>query len=134
MDKSGKPYLMDFSKTGSPDTGYLTFIEKSVIDFKIERVYWTYHSPYEVIRGHHAHKELKQWLFALSGSVAFKLENHQGERFEFLLEQPHHGLYIPNLYWRTFQMSNDAVLLCLASMAYCENDYIRNYNDFIKGI
>ena len=124
------PHLIDFSKVGKPELGYLTIAQNSSLPFRIERVYWTYYTPDEVLRGHHAHHELEQIIFAVSGQIDFELEALDGSKYLFSLKRPNVGLYIPRLYWRTIRFSHNAVLLCLASMEYSEGEYIREYADF----
>lgn len=124
------PHLIDFSKVGKPELGYLTIAQNSGLPFRIERVYWTYFTPDEVLRGHHAHHELEQIIFAVSGQIEFELEALDGTKYNFDLTRPNIGLYIPQLHWRTIRFSHNAVLLCLASLEYSENEYIRDYADF----
>lgn len=126
------PHLIDFSKVGKPELGYLTIAQNSSLPFQIERVYWTYFTPDEVLRGHHAHRELEQIIFAVSGQIDFELEAIDGTKYNFALIRPNTGLYIPRHYWRTIRFSHNAVLLCLASMEYDEAEYIREYADFKK--
>lgn len=123
-----QPELLDFKRVGSSKLGYISVAEK--LPFEIKRAYWTYYAPHEVIRGHHAHKELRQVIFAVSGSIKFELESISGIKQSFILDRPEMGLYIPRLHWRTMEFSHNAVLLCLASEVFDENDYIRDYNDF----
>lgn len=122
------PQLIEISKVGNPSLGYLSIVEK--LPFEIVRVYWTYYAPHEVVRGHHAHKALEQLIFSISGSIQFDIENIKGETFQFTLDSPNRGLYIPPFCWRTMRFSHNAVLLCLASLEYFEDDYIRNYDEF----
>ena len=124
------PYLIELSKTGSPMLGYITVSQNSELPFEIKRVYWTYYTPDSVIRGNHAHRELEQIIFATSGQIEFTLEGPDEKLETFQLHAPNIGLYIPRHYWRTIKFSHNAVLLCLASLEYEENDYIREYNDF----
>lgn len=123
-----KPALINFGKLGSSELGYITVAEK--LPFEIKRVYWTYYAPHNVIRGNHAHKELCQIIFSLSGVIKFELENINGDKENFVLETPEVGLYIPKMYWRTMKFSHNAVLLCLASEVFKEEDYIRDYYEF----
>lgn len=127
-----KPHFIEFSKVGSSELGYITVAQKSALPFAIERVYWTYYTPDSVVRGHHAHYELQQIIFAVSGVIEFVLEDIYGTKETFLLNKPNMGLYIPKLYWRTIHFSHNAVLMCLASMEYEESDYIRDYKTFTK--
>lgn len=127
-----KPKLILLDKIGASDLGFITVVETNKnIPFNLQRVYWTYFTPQDVIRGGHAHKELEQVIFAVSGVIIFNTENLNGEREKFILDNPSKGLYIPKLVWRDIQFSHNAVLLCLASELYDENDYIRDYNEFI---
>lgn len=124
------PHLIEFSKIGKMELGYITVAENSKLPFEIKRVYWTYYTPDSVTRGNHAHYELQQIIFAVSGSIDFTLENTDGEKFSFRLEHPNMGLFIPRRCWREFKLSHNAVLLCLASQEYSEDDYIRDYSVF----
>lgn len=125
------PKLIDFKEIGNSALGYITVAEyQKSIPFDIKRVYWTYYTPNNLVRGHHAHKELRQMIFALSGQIEFQLESQAGEAYEFKLDKPSVGLYVPSGFWRTIKLSHNAVLLCLASEVYVEADYIRDYKDF----
>ncbi|MGY2133427.1 sugar 3,4-ketoisomerase [Hymenobacter sp. HD11105] len=126
------PSLINFSKIGSPSLGYISVAQNSNLPFEIKRVYWTYFTPDSVIRGHHAHHELEQIIFATSGRIEFTLEDIYGTEQHFVLDSPNRGLYVPRLYWRTIKFSHNAVLLCLASMEYSEDDYIRDFDEFKK--
>jgi dTDP-4-dehydrorhamnose 3,5-epimerase-like enzyme len=127
------PHYIELSKIGDSSLGYVTVAEHSKsIPFEIKRVYWTYYTPNDVIRGHHSHRTLEQVIFAVSGTIEFYLENRLSGKFEFKLDRPNIGLYVPSGYWRTIKLSHNAVLLCLASKIYDEADYIRNYQEFLK--
>ncbi|MFD2718417.1 sugar 3,4-ketoisomerase [Hymenobacter monticola] len=126
------PRFIDFPKIGSSALGYISVAQNSALPFEIKRVYWTYFTPDSMIRGHHAHHELQQLIFATSGIIEFTLEDLDGNQQTYLLDSPNKGLYIPRLYWRTIKFSHNAVLLCLASMEYEESDYIRSYYEFTK--
>ena len=117
----------------SDPRGNLTFIENSKhIPFDIKRVYYLYDIPAGVARGGHAHKNLTQVAIALSGSFDFLLDNgFQKERYT--LNSPYTGLLIQNSTWREMEkFSAGSVCLVLASNAYSEDDYIRNYDTFLK--
>ena len=127
------PHLINFKKIGSPALGYISIAENHEnIPFNVERVYWTYFTPQDVIRGGHAHVDLQQVIVAVSGIITFNTEDLLGNRCEFILDHPDKGLYIPNKIWRDIKFTHNAVLLCLASEKYSEADYIRNYEDFLK--
>ena len=125
------PYIINFNSIGSPELGYISVAEVSKnIPFDIKRVYWTYYTPQNIIRGFHAHKNLQQIIFAVSGDIIFSTENINGIKSNFHLNTPDKGLYLPPMIWREIKFSHNAVLLCLASMEFSEDDYIRNYNQF----
>jgi hypothetical protein len=80
----------------------------------------------------HAHKSLKQILVCINGSCKVKLDNGMENQNCPRLKKPYEGLYIANDMWREmYDFSSDAVLLVFASELYDENDYIRNYDDFL---
>ena len=128
-----EPHIIDLGAIGESSLGYITVVEElKNIPFEIKRVYWTYFTPNNVIRGQHAHKKLEQVIVAVSGIITFELEDVSGNKKEFILDNPQKALYIPPMYWRTIKFSHNAVLLCLASEFYNEQDYIRNYQKFKK--
>jgi hypothetical protein len=124
------PRLLKFPQTGDAHTGFTTTATPPALPFQVARTYWTYLTPDEVLRGHHAHRALEQVLFAVSGSLEITLENPAGARLHFTLTRPDEGLYLTGLYWRTIRFHNQAVLLCLASQPYSEASYIRDYTTF----
>lgn len=125
--------IIEFPAIGSSSLGYISVAEEQInIPFDIKRVYWTYYTPNEVQRGGHAHKELEQVIFAVSGRIEFNIEDLHGNKNLVVLDRPHMGLYLPRLTWRDIRFSHNAVLLCIASQVYEEQDYIREYSDFLK--
>ena len=117
------------------DRGQLVALEEfNDIPFEIKRVYYMYDTREGVRRGYHAHKSLEQILICIHGSCKILLDNVK-EKKKVFLEKPYEGLYVPNNMWREmYDFSPDAVLMCLASEIYNEDDYIRNYDDFIRFI
>ncbi|MCH2491038.1 MAG: FdtA/QdtA family cupin domain-containing protein [Flavobacteriales bacterium] len=125
--------LIDIPKIVASDgRGNLSVIEKELLPYDIKRVYYLYDVPSDSIRGGHAHIELRQFLIALSGSFDVVLDDGQKRR-TFVLNRPNKGLLIPNGIWRELEnFSAGAVCLSLVSDTYKEEDYIRDYKDFIK--
>lgn len=115
------------------ERGQLVALEEfKDIPFQIKRVYYMYDTGEGVVRGHHAHKKLEQILVCIHGSCKVKLDNGTESKI-VLLEKPYEGLYVSSNIWREmFDFSSDAVLLVLASELYDEEDYIRDYNEFIS--
>lgn len=112
--------------------GNLSVIEKDLIPFEIKRVYYLYDVPAGAERGGHAHKNLKQFLIPLSGS--FDVVLHDGKSKSVInLNKPYEGLLIHNGIWRELKnFSSGAVCLVIASEVYIEDDYIRDFELFLK--
>lgn len=115
------------------ERGQLVALEEfKDIPFRIKRVYYMYDTGVNVIRGCHAHKSLQQILVCIHGSCKVRLDNGKEKKI-IPLEKPYEGLYVSNAIWREmFDFSSDAVLMVLASELYDEEDYIRNYDDFLE--
>lgn len=115
------------------ERGQLVALEEfKDIPFEIKRVYYMYDTGRGVRRGFHAHKSLEQILVCIHGTCKILLDNGQEKKI-VPLEKPYEGLYIANNMWREmYDFSDDAVLLVLASDFYKEEDYIRNYDEFLK--
>lgn len=115
------------------DRGQLVALEEfKDIPFEIKRVYYMYDTKEGVRRGFHAHKSLEQILICIHGSCKILLDNGTEKKI-IPLESPYEGLYVSNNMWREmFDFSPDAVLMVLASDYYKEEDYIRDYDRFLK--
>lgn len=124
--------IINLKKIQDP-RGNLTVAEQLTdIPFKIERAYWLYDVPAGESRGGHAHKTISQLLVATSGSFSVTLHNGKCKK-SFLLNHPWQGLLIKPGTWRTLDdFSSGAVCLCLASAPYNEDDYIRNFDEFLN--
>ena len=127
---SDKPFIIDFPKIGTSELGYISVSEKENLPFVPKRIYWTYFTPEDLERGGHAHKELEQILIAVAGKIQIRIETLDGKKYDFILEHPKKGVYIPKKSWRTMKYSHNAVQICIASMEYDESDYIRRYEQF----
>jgi dTDP-4-dehydrorhamnose 3,5-epimerase-like enzyme len=111
--------------------GKLSVIEKSTIPFEIKRVYYLYDVPSDAFRGGHAHKNLNQFMIALSGSFEVKIDDGSNNK-KVMLNKPNKGLLIPSGIWREMDnFSAGAVCLVLASEFFDESDYFRDYNSFL---
>ena len=132
MATIGRATLLQFSAIFDP-RGDLTALEyEKDIPFLIRRVYYLYNVPVGAERGGHAHKQLKQVLIALSGSFTVKLHDETGKQSHFL-NNPRKGLLLERLVWREIvDFSQGAVCLCLASEQYDPEDYIREYQEFLR--
>lgn len=115
--------------------GNLTVVEQiKDIPFNISRVYWVYDVPGGKNRGGHAHKHCRELLVAASGSFNVTLDNGYEKR-TFFLNHPYQGLLINTNVWRTLDdFSSGALCLVIAEDPFSEEDYIRDYDDFIAFI
>jgi len=113
--------------------GNLTPIYNSVhIPFDIERVYYLYDIPAGSERGGHAHKELQQLIVSVLGSFDIMVKDGEREKI-FNLNRPFYGLYLPRHIWREMtNFSAGSICLVLASELYDEQDYIRDYEAFVR--
>jgi dTDP-4-dehydrorhamnose 3,5-epimerase-like enzyme len=126
------PHIINLRKI-EDERGNLTFIEEEKnIPFKIKRVYWIYDVPGGQKRGGHAFKEQQEFIVALSGSFDVVVDNGT-EQQTFSLNRSYYGLYIPNGLWREMNnFSTNSLALVLSSTEFSEEDYIRDYDDFLK--
>tara|TARA_R110002072_G_scaffold182067_8_gene338296 strand:+ start:10189 stop:10608 length:420 start_codon:yes stop_codon:yes gene_type:complete len=124
--------LIEISKISDPDgRGNLSVIEKGTLPYEVKRVYYLYDVPSDATRGGHAHLQLQQCLIALSGSFDVLLDDGKN-RTKVHLNKPNRGLIIPSGIWRELEnFSSGAVCLALVSDIYKEEDYIRDYKDFV---
>ncbi|MGI9119722.1 MAG: sugar 3,4-ketoisomerase [Acidimicrobiales bacterium] len=115
--------------------GNLTFIEGGKhVPFEVRRVYYLYDVPGGETRGGHAHRQLQQFVVAVSGSFGVVLDDGYAKK-RFFLNRSYYGLYIPRMTWRELEnFSSGSVSLVLASEFYNEADYYRDYEEFVKDV
>ena len=125
-------HLIDFPKIIDP-RGNLTVAEQMEhVPFDIQRVYWTYDVPSGESRGGHAHRECEEVIIAVSGSFDVTLD-FGDHRQTYHLNHPYQGLYVGTGVWRTLDdFSSGAVCLVLASQLFDEEDYIRDYDEYLQ--
>ena len=114
-------------------SGNITAIENGIdIPFNVERIFYLYDIPGGESRGAHAHKECHQFLVAVSGSFEVMLDDGKLKK-TVSLNQPYKGLHIPPGIWASeINFSSGAICLVMASHKYDENDYLRDYNEYIR--
>lgn len=125
--------IVELDKHHSDRKGNLSVVENGItLPFNVKRVYYIYDVPGGESRGAHAHKELSQLIIAVSGSFKVVLDDGNEKR-TFFLNRPYQGLYVKPGMWRDLEdFSSGAVCMVLASEIYIAEDYIRDYNEFIK--
>ena len=125
--------MVELDRHHSDRKGNLSVVENGItLPFDVKRVYYIYDVPGGESRGAHAHKELSQLIVAASGSFKVTLDDGQVKR-TFFLNRPYQGLYVKPGMWRDLEdFSSGAVCMVLASEVYQAEDYIRDYDVFLK--
>jgi len=115
--------------------GTLTFLEGDRhIPFTVKRVFYLYDVPGGADRAGHALKRCHQFLVAMSGSFDVSVFNGK-EKQKFSLNRSYYGLHLPPMYWREIDnFSSGSVCLVLASECYSEDDYYRDYKDYLRAV
>ena len=125
--------IIELDKHHEDRRGNLTVVENGVtLPFDVKRVYYLYDIPGGEDRGSHAHRNLEQLIVAASGSFTVTLDDGTCKR-SFVLNRPYQGLYVKPGMWRDLiDFSSGAVCMVLASEVYQNEDYIRDYNEFLE--
>lgn len=128
-----KVQMMEFPEKGD-ERGHLVIVEGGEgIPFDIKRVFYIYGSDSEVMRGQHANKKTEFVLINVAGTSKVRVRDGLGNEAVFSLNRPHTGIYLPKMVWKDmYDFSEDSVLLCLASEHYDANEYIRDYDEFVR--
>jgi hypothetical protein len=134
MPETEKVRIINLPKI-EDDRGNLSFIEEeNHVPFKVRRVYWIYDVPGGEFRGSHAFKQTKEFIVALSGSFDVVLHNGAEEK-KYSMNRSYYGLYVAEKHFRRIEnFSTNSLALILASTSYDENDYIRDFSEFLSFI
>ncbi|MGV8148982.1 MAG: sugar 3,4-ketoisomerase [Alkaliphilus sp.] len=118
---------------GDKVTGFLSFFESGKnISFGIKRIYYIYEVPLETKRGMHVHKKMHQLLWCPYGKIEVILDNGK-EKKSFMLDSPEKALLVGSGIWRDMYWKKEGSVLCVAASDYYdEDDYIRDYNEFLE--
>ncbi|WP_211828580.1 sugar 3,4-ketoisomerase [Kistimonas asteriae] len=128
------PEIIVFKEIVDQRGGLVALEEHKNIPFTLKRVYYIYGTPTDCRRGFHAHIALRQVAVCVKGTCTFLLDNGHG-KVDVCLESPDKGLLIDKMVWHEmYDFSEDCILMVLASDIYCESDYIRDYNHFLKAV
>ncbi|ECW7655064.1 WxcM-like domain-containing protein [Campylobacter coli] len=111
----------------------LIAIEKQVnCPFEIKRIFYIFDVPKNTIRGEHANLNSEFFFIALKGECKIKADNGKKQKV-FILNNPKQGLYMDKMLWKQmYDFSKDCILLVLSNTLYDANEYIRDYNEFLK--
>ena len=129
-----KVKLLRFGDLGD-ERGSLIVVEgERDVPFAIQRVFYIYGSDSSVIRGQHANRDSEFVLINVSGSSKVRVDNGFEEAI-IELNRPRMGLYLPTMIWKDmYDFSEDSVLLVLANTHYDGNEYIRDYDEYLKEV
>lgn len=127
--------MLEFSQHGD-DRGHMVVVEgMQDIPFEIKRIFYIYGSDTEVVRGQHANRKSEFVLINVSGKSKVKVRDGKGNEAIFSLNRPHTGIYLPKMVWKDmYDFSEDSVLLCLSSEHYDAEEYIRDYDEYVKEV
>ncbi|MEN6492307.1 MAG: FdtA/QdtA family cupin domain-containing protein [Rectinema sp.] len=116
-----------------PDGNLIIGEANKSVPFSIKRVYYInnlYNRKAE--RGKHAHKTSEQIIFCINGHFTLTLDDGEKEQ-SISMNNPIYGVRLGPKLWHTMtRFSSDCVILVLANDYFNENDYIRNYQDFLN--
>ena len=124
--------LIELPKFADP-RGNLSFVEQNNhIPFEIKRTYWIYDVPGGESRGGHAYRETDEFIIAISGGFDVTVDDGN-EKKTFTLNRSYYGLYVPKGLWRKMEnFSTASFALEFADTKYDRNDYIEDYNEYLK--
>ena len=125
--------MLEFPQHGD-ERGHLVIVEGAQdIPFEIKRIFYIYGSDREVVRGCHANLKSEFVLINVAGKSKVRVKDGLGNEIIFSLNRPHTGIYLPRMVWKDmYDFSEDSVLLVLASEHYDPEEYIRDYDTFVK--
>ena len=127
--------MLEFPQHGD-DRGHLVVVEgMKDIPFEIKRMFYIYGSDANVVRGRHANRKSEFVMINVAGQSKVRVDDGRGNEAVFSINRPHTGLYLPRMIWKDmYDFSEDSVLLVLSNEAYDPNEYIRDYNAFVKEV
>ena len=125
--------IIVFNKITDP-RGSLTFLQNNEqLPFEIKRVFWTYNVPGGETRGGHAYYTQLEIILAISGSFDVIITHKDGKQERVHLNRSYEGLLLPAKTWRHLEnFSSNSVSLHLSSSRFVLDDYIRDFETFIK--
>ena len=125
--------MLEFTEKGD-ERGHLVIVEGNRdIPFDIQRIFYIYGSDADVVRGQHANRRTEFVLINVAGTSKVRVRDGKGNEALYSLNRPHTGIYLPNMIWKDMlDFSEDSVLLVLASEHYDSEEYIRDYDEFVR--
>ena len=103
------------------------------IPFNIKRAFYIYDTKLAISRGNHSHYKTRQYLVSVSGACKVTLDDGKGNKKTYVLNSPNKGLFQDALIWGTMHdFTDDNVLLVFADQHFYLDDYITDYQEFLK--
>ena len=135
MAQMDKVRLLEFPELGD-ERGNLVAVEGARdVPFAIRRVFYIYGSDATVVRGRHANRRSEFVLINVAGTSKVKVKDGRGREAVYCLDRPRVGIYIPTMVWKDmYDFSPDSVLLALSNEHYDADEYIRDYDAFVREI
>ena len=127
--------MLEFPQHGD-ERGHLVVVEGlKDVPFEIKRMFYIYGSDANVVRGRHANRKSEFVLINVAGQSKVRVDDGRGNEAVFSISRPHTGLYLPKMIWKDmYDFSPDSVLLVLSNEAYDPDEYIRDYDAFVKEV
>lgn len=127
--------MLNFPELGD-DRGHLVVVEgMKEIPFEIARIFYIYGSDTDVVRGCHANRKSQFVLINVRGTSKVKVKYAEGKEEVYELDKPHKGIYLPTMVWKDmYDFSEDSILLCLSSEKYDAEEYVRNFEEYLKEV
>lgn len=127
--------MLEFKFIGD-ERGSLVICEGGIdIPFIAKRIFYIFDSARTVVRGNHANRESEFVLINVAGKSKVRVKDGIGNEMVYSLNRPHTGIYIPKMVWKEmYDFSCDSVLLCLASEHYNGDEYIRDYEEYVREV
>ncbi|MBR5547485.1 MAG: WxcM-like domain-containing protein [Clostridia bacterium] len=127
--------MLEFPQHGD-ERGHLVVVEgMKDIPFEIKRMFYIYGSDANVVRGRHANRKSEFVMINVAGQSKVRVDDGRGNEAVFSINRPHTGLYLPKMIWKDmYDFSADSVLLVLSNEAYDPDEYIRDYDAFVKEV
>ena len=125
--------MLEFPQKGD-ERGHLVIVEgMKDVPFDIKRIFYIYGSDKDVVRGQHANLKSQFVLVNVAGKSKVRVKDGLGNEAVFSLNRAHTGIYLPEMVWKDmYDISEDSVLLVLSSEHYDPEEYIRDYDTFVK--
>ncbi len=123
---------INFKINKSEDGNLIALENNKDIPFEIKRIFYIYDVKKNAIRGKHANKKSKMVIIPVSGSCYIKTHTKEKEEI-FQLDSKEKGLFTDRMVWKEmFDFSPDCVLLILTDSFYDPDEYILDFNEFLK--